>query len=440
MKIDLGVIGPSDSIELVKKAASEFGEVNILPFPYHEMEETRDIIMQNKEYVDQWFFSGQAPYFYALSNNLIRIEEGSYAPLNSNSVFKTLLKAQMNEKKIFKNISLDTIQETEVVEIKSSILPMEIYTLSYSGYLPIQEIIDFHVDLYREEKVDVAVTCIQTVYTSLKKLGIPCYRVTPDVIAIRLILQYLIQRGESLWYRRAQIAILGIELFQLNSDEQYYSYKMKHQELELKKVLLNYAELINGSFVEIGDGRYFIYTTRGEMEIQLNKNSLFSLIENTGLQSKLQIRIGLGYGITSLEAEQNARLATQYARDKKDPVVVIVDENKTVTENQENENTLSYNNRKISDEWDEILINASISPATVNKIKSLALHYKKTNITSKELSNWMKSTERNARRILTELENVGLARISGEEQSGQRGRPRKVYELQFLNNSSQISI
>lgn len=436
MKIQLGVIGPNDSMELIKEAAKDFEAINIIPFPYIEMEEIRNTILQNRESVDQWFFSGIAPYHYALSNDLIQREEGSYAPLNSNSVYKTLLKAQLSEQEVFKSISFDTIQEMEVVEIRKSILPMKVYSFPYSQNSPIQDIVNFHVKLYREKKIEVALTCTQAIYLSLKKLGIPCYRVTPDVISIRLILQYLKQRGESLWYRKAQIAILGIELFQQNSGEEHYSYKMKHQELELNKLLLNYAELINGSIVEFGDGRYFIYTTRGEIELQLNENSLFELIENAAVQSKLKIRIGLGYGTTSLEAEQNARLATQYARNKKDSMIIIVDENKKVTENFGGEDILSYNNRNVSDEWDDLLIGANISPATVNKIQSLALRYKKTNITSRELSNWMNSTERNARRILTELESVNLARISGEEQSGQRGRPRKVYELTFMKNST----
>ncbi|MDN4608122.1 hypothetical protein [Sporosarcina highlanderae] len=430
MKIRLGVIGPSDSIEIVKKAVEEFDEITLLPFPYEEMEETREIILENRRFVDQWFFSGQAPYYYAVTNNLIREEEGSFAPLNSNSIYKTLLEAQLQEGKIFNRISLDTVQETEV-EIKKSIKSMELYTFPYSGYLPIQEIIDFHLDLFREGKVDVAVTCVNTVYHTLKELGIPCYRVAPDIIAVRLIIQYLKQRGVSQWYRKAQIAILGVEIIQL--DWANYSYKTKYQELELKKLLLNYSERINGSFIEIGDGRYFIYTTRGEVELQLNEDSLFKLIERSDLQSKLQIRIGLGYGATSLEAEQHARLATQYAREKKEPIIVIMDELKQITEYGVDERPLSYNNRLSTVKWNELLRNANISPATVNRIQSMALYYKKTEITSKELSVWMNSTERNARRILMELESVNLAKITGEEQSGQRGRPRKVYELQFID-------
>ena len=133
-----------------------------------------------------------------------------------------------------------------------------------------------------------------------------------------------------------------------------------------------------------------------------------------------------------MDAEQNARLAIQYVRGKEKKSIVFVDENKKITESEGKEHSISYDNRKVSDEWSKRLIDAEIGPATVDRIYSLAVHYRKNEITSKELASWMNSTERNARRILTELENTGLAKVTGEEQSGQRGRPRKVYELQFV--------
>lgn len=432
VKIRLGVVGPLDSIEIVLEAINGFDEIMVLPFPYEEMEEVLEIVPENKMFVDQWFFSGQAPYSLAVANKLIREDEGSFAPLNSNSVYETLLKAQLSKNKIFKSISLDTIQESELAGT-SSLAPMELHTLPYSGYMPIPEIINFHKELYEQGKVDVTITCVKTVYNTLTKLGIPCYRVTPDVIAIRLIIQYLKQRGVTQWYRKAQIAIIGIEIAQSELDGQY-SYKIKFQELELKKLLLQYAESVNGSFVEIGDGRYFIYTTRGEVEMQLSKDTLFKLIEKTKIQSKFKIRIGLGYGVTSLDAEQNARLATQYARVKKNWCIIIVDEKKKIIEIEEQESPISFAHRSSFEEWDQKLVGANISSSTVSRIQSLALHYKQNEITSKELSSWMNSTERNARRILMELEKVGMVHIIGEEQSGHRGRPRKVYRLHFIDN------
>jgi hypothetical protein len=433
MRIRLGVVGPQDSINLVKDAARGFNKIEIIPFTYQKVEETKEIILQNKPYVDQWFFSGQAPYYFALNNGLIREDEGSYVPLNGNSLYKTLLEAQINEQKLLKKISLDTIQEKEVEAIQNSIHSLKVSTFPYTGYLPAEDIVHFHVELYNKGEIDVAVTCIQAVFTRLRELGIPCYRVTPDVPSIQLMLQFLKERGESAWYKKAQTAILGIEVFHPSElpQEPFNSYKMKHRELELKRLLLNYAEVIRGSFVQIGDGHFFIYSTRGEVELHLHDNSLMKLMEDAKLHSKLQVRIGLGYGLTALEAEQNVRIAFQYARKHDTPVIILINEDKQVIEQFGPLETISYNGRIWGEKWENQLKDANISPAVVSKIQSLAHHYKKTQITSHELSVWLKGTERNARRILTEMERLELVKVSGEEQSGNRGRPKKIYELLF---------
>jgi hypothetical protein len=429
MKINLGVIGPSDSIELVKKAARDFDNLEVFPFTYLKTEDTITIIKENKKHVDQWFFSGQAPYHLALSEGIITEEEGIYPPLNGNSLYKTLLEAQFKEQKILQKISLDTIREYEVNEIQHSISPLQISTFPYSGYMPAEDIIEYHMKLYEAGEIDAVITCLRAVYMRLTELKVPCYRVTPDIISIRLMLQILKERAASIWYRKAQTAILGVEVVQVSNDDQLYSYKMKHQELELNRLLLNSAEMINGSLVQIGDGHFHIYTTRGEMDLHLKEGSLFKLIEDVKLHSKLQIRIGLGYGITALDAEQNLRMAIQYARNKETPVVIIVDENKQITENAAAYGTISYNGRLLGKEWEERLKDSQISPAIISKIQSLSQHYRKTELTSHELSLWLKSTERNARRILAEMERLGLVQVAGEEQSGQRGRPKKVFKL-----------
>lgn len=433
MRIQLGVIGPSDSVELVKKAAEHFDTIDVLPFVYKKLEETVALIEENKHRVDQWFFSGQAPYHYALAKGIIEEKEGSYAPVNGISLYKTLLEAQVKENKIFSTMSLDSIQDDELKDIGETIPTFQLYTLPYTGYLPPEDLIDFHVQLYREGKTEVAITFIQEVYFELKALGIPCYRVTPGIPSIRLMLQYLKEHGLSQWYKKAQTAILGITVFDStsSSDESFYTYKRRQQELELQRILIHYAELVHGSFQQIGDDHFYIYTTRGEMDLHFGDNSLHQLIEDTKLHSNLQINIGLGYGLTALEAEQNVRLAFRFARRYDKPVIIQVNEDKTVTESLQTNEQVSYNGRTLGDQWKETLKNANISPAVVGKIQSFAQHYKKKTVTALEVSQWLKGTERNARRILTELEKLNLAEVTGEEQSGYRGRPRKIYALKL---------
>lgn len=312
---------------------------------------------------------------------------------------------------------------------------MRFHSFSYEGYVPAEELIAFHKNLFEKGEIEVAFTCIQKVYQALSEANIPCYRVIPSDLAILSTLEVIIERARSLRYRKSQIAILGVEVIHTTAslEEMHYSHKMKIKELELKRLMLRFAEDVNGSFVQFGDGLFLLFTTRGELEWHLEGGSLLELMEDIRVQSNLDVRLGLGFGETVLSAEENVRQAFHHAR-QQSSTLVCVNEDREVTEFTHSTDKLSFHSRSLGREWEERFKDLQISPTIVSKIKSLAHYYQKEVITSQELAKWLKSTERNARRILMEMERSGLVKVSGEEQSGHRGRPRKIYELSFLNS------
>ncbi|WP_202081003.1 hypothetical protein [Caldalkalibacillus salinus] len=433
MNIRLGIVGPEDSVRRISAFAQDIDHIQVLPLPYQRTEETEQIIQAHRDHVDQWFFSGQAPYYFAREKALIREEEAYYPHLYGSSLLGTLLQAVYDKGECLHRVSLDTIQEAEIhaVQTDMQIQPLTFYTYPYTGYLPAEDIIRFHTEKYKAGKIDVALTCIQEVYQALQRSGIPCYRVVPSRLVIQQVLDMLKERGQTTWYKKAQIAIIGVEvLFSSPSEmeERFYSYKMKHQELDLKQLLLDYAEIVQGSFIQVGDGLHFIYTTRGELDDHLEDYPPYHFLEEAHVQSKLHVRMGIGYGLTALQAEQNVRTALQYGRQYDTPVVVSVNEDKEVTEYLQ-EDLVSYQQRGLGSRWEKKVKDAHIGPSVVSKIETFARRYGQDTITAHELSQWLKGTERNARRILREMEKVGLVKVTGEEQPGHRGRPRKVYQL-----------
>ncbi|WP_026688823.1 hypothetical protein [Alteribacter aurantiacus] len=434
MKIKLGAVGPEDSIKKIIQEASRFDDLELIPFPYEKTEETKEIIETNRGKVDYWLFSGQAPYFYARTYNLVEEHEATYPPLYGSSLLGKLLKAQYKKGTILPSISVDTISDEEMDSFRNmfSLEDLNVYNYPYEGYLPADEIVSFHENLYKEGKIDAAFTSIRSVYLELKERGVPCYRVTPTELAIQLTIKFLRERIHSALYRKSQIAIVGIERIQEpgQSEEDYYSFKSKHQDLDLKRLILLYAEKVHGSYVQMGDGLFFIYTTLGELEYQTYQ-PLFNLIYQAEMQTGLRLRTVTGYGRTAIEAEQNVRLAFREARSTRERIIVTVDEDKAVHQVYEDKGEVTYNQRMWGEEWLEKFKAAHISPAIVSKIQSISSYYGRETVTAKDISTWLNSTDRNARRILTALEEMGLARISGEEQPGQRGRPRKIYKLCF---------
>lgn len=435
MKIRIGVVGPEDSVDQIMKAGGHFKELELVPYVYKQTEETEEIINHNKGWIAQWFFSGQAPYYYALSKGLITEEEGSFTPLNGSSLLGTLLQAFVKEGRILQHLSLDTLQMEEVEKVKDyfSLHDLSIQSNSYSGYMPAEEMIDFHKKLFTAGEIDAAITCIKSVYTALMEMGIPAYRVVPSELAVQRALGFIKERAQSSWFRKSQLVILGVEVIHTTTSggEHEFSFKVKHQELELKRVLLDFVEKINGSIVHLGDGLFYIYTTRGELELFTKIKSIQSIIDECYVNSRLSVRIGIGYGQTVLAAEEHVRIAFRHAREEKVPVVITINEDKEVSKYLDEKDPVAFQARNKGIEWEKIFKDASISSALAAKIASLAQHYEKLSLSSQDLARWLNSTERNARRILAEMERIGIAKVVGQESIG-RGRPRKVYELTYF--------
>ncbi|WP_338021755.1 hypothetical protein [Bacillus pakistanensis] len=427
----IGVVGPDDSIQRINHVATHFKNIELLNFPYKQVSEIEGIIKNNRHNIDQWFFSGQSPFYYALEHEMISEKEGSFPPLHGSSFFGALLEAQMKENTILKTISLDTISREEIENAVQfhAFEQLSISSYPYEGYRNADELVDFHRSLYEKGEVEVAITCIQTVQSRLLDLGIPCYRVVPTNLSIRMILQFLLERAHSRKYRKSQIAIVGIEvIYSTHKDESLFSFKMKHQELDLKRYLLDIAQQMNGSMVQLGDGLFFVYTTRGELD--LHEKVFSTLIQEVKAHTNLDIRVGLGFGVTVLEAEHHVRLAFQHARKHDSSIVVSVSEDKKITETLNSNESITFSLQDWGQDWEEKFKEASISTKMVSKIMSLSRHYDKESITSQDLSRWLNGTERNGRRILNEMERLGVVRICGEEQSGGRGRPRKLYRFE----------
>ncbi|MGM7703005.1 hypothetical protein ACSVDE_14840 [Pseudalkalibacillus sp. Hm43] len=431
MKLRLGILGPEDSIGRIKEFAEQMNEFEIAYFPYEHASESAGLIEGNEKEIDHWFLSGPALYRYLIRNELLNADNTSYPDLYGASLMGTIVEAITTLDKPIRRVSLDTIRVSELESVKTdfNLSNLEFHLYQGEEFLPATEVIEYHESLYREGKIDAVLTCIKTVYLSMKDKGIPCFRVIPSRLGIELELRFVKEHAQAIWYRKSSLGIVGVEVG--TSDEQqnnqFYSYKLKQQMLDLKRLMLDYSEKVQGSFVEVGDALYFIYTTRGELELKLNEYNPSQVVQNLKEQSGLNLQMGIGYGMTAWEAEQNVRHALHLSGDHENQTVVLVNEEKEITLLQ-NEERLSYQQRLSGSVWEEKLKDAKISPSVISKIASYYKYYEKDFVTANEIAQWLKSTDRNARRILAELERLKLATIKGEEQVG-RGRPRKVYEL-----------
>jgi len=428
VQVKIGVIGPADSVKRIMFVAENFKDTSIVPFIYEKLEDIQTILEKNEHKFDLWFFSGILNYSYAIENKWIAEENAIYPNMNGSTFFGTLLEAQLEGNTIYKNISMDTITDQEVEKILSyyKLDAITYYNFSFEGYEHTKKQVAFHQKLYEQSKTQLAVTYVRETYSALKELGIPVYRVIPSYLSIEQSFQLLIERARSHRYKKAQMAVIGCKVEFNTSEALYYSFKTKYKELELRRSLLHVTEQINGSLMQMGDGLFFIFTTRGEIDCQFEAD-LFALIEDVKMQENIQLTISVGFGETVSQAEQNVRNGFHHQTDGGKVSITMVDEDQRITVRNPDRNSISFKTKEMGDTWKSKIQDSGVSPGMVSKMIAYSKQYNRSEFTSNDVSRWLKSTERNGRRIINLLEKAGIIEQCGEIQSGIRGRPRKVF-------------
>lgn len=429
MKVRAGIVGPNDSVQFLCNLAKEYEDKLIpVPFTYANTHDTTQIVEENQQLVDIWIFSGQSPYTYAKKSS--STQPFYFLEFDGSSLAHTLVRIGYNDRKNLNRISTDLMRERDVLETYRDlgIAYDALYHYEYQGYTPMQEILDFHYNLFLERKVDVCITCLRYVYEQLLAKGVPAYRATPTRANARGTIEAALQQWETLHFKQSQIAIMLIKIEKMEkmTDHQTVSYDLHRLNLDLQSTILNFSESISGSFVALGIGTYIIFSTRGSLS-ETGEQSV-ALLENLSLITDLPSNIGIGYGETSLAAEEHARLALHHAQNYGPFCSFLVDSKRMIEGPLQEKESISFGYRNDNLEISEKLRLAGVTITTFNKMLSVQKNGGNQSITAATIAEWLKMTQRNARRILNSLVEHELAEIVGEE-APVKGRPRKIYRV-----------
>jgi len=156
-------------VALIQAVADEYRDrMNSIGYIYEEAAEVPEIIARNDANVDMWIFSGKVPYRYALAGKT-SVKPKLYMPHTGTSIYRVLLYL-LKEQIPIGGMSFDTFSRQEIIETfddAETPLPT-IYVNDYDGVVAASELTEFHLDLWREGKTQVAVTCFYATYQELK--------------------------------------------------------------------------------------------------------------------------------------------------------------------------------------------------------------------------------------------------------------------------------
>ncbi|PEX90002.1 transcriptional regulator [Bacillus cereus] len=415
MMIKIAVVGSKEFMENLFPIAHKLEEIEIDPYIYLHPAESSELLKRLKP-CDAIFFSGALPYYMAKEiREQLRIPS-TYLQQDETTVASSLLSIIYHQGIQPHRISIDLVDCSFITNVFHDIgIKENPQVLDYENMLwskdEINKIIDFHVAKYQSGEAHLALTSIHTVYDELQAIGIPSERMIDPT---QSIIQGLKDAKIKAELAKSHSATVGACMI---------------SSLELRKSLIEQLDVISkelrGSFKQVDDMTFILYTTRGDIESIIKTN----MIDNVFTSIEGRIAIGFGYGKTVKEAEQNAKIAQGFA--KNNPIdrcfYILTSDKELFGPFPKDQRVQSLRNDH--PELVKIAKETKLSPANLSKIIQFSQSHPSLKFTAADLSEYLQVTRRSTERLLKKLVDYGYAHICGEEMPYQQGRPRAMYEL-----------
>ncbi|GAA0356233.1 hypothetical protein [Bacillus horti] len=441
MKIRLAAFGSEQMIEQVTRFAAHFEGIEFIPYIYHKIEESPQLV-QRATNVDVLLFTGPLPYMHSKKAIQEKKIPAVFIPVDEYMISLVLFKAihQLNCTQFSMDITDAVNMEDVLDELSLDMKDVYIQNLSHyydlEGRLNDKEVVQFHEKLWLDGKIQMAITSISNVYAELKRKEIPVIRMIHPKKTIMDTLRRAIMFGELELSKKAQIAvgIVSIHQYQaLLTDKG--SYLAEHSSLVLHQLLLDFSAEINASIQKVGKEEFIIYSTKGPFEMITNQYRFLPILTKIKKLLNIKVNIGFGFGLTTKEAENNAQLALKYSADNRDKYCAyLVNADKRLLGPLTSHSVEGVHDHG-STSSDYLLFISQKSGINIQNARKIVEFHRMTSykpFSATQLAEYMQISRRSAERFIKNMVTAELARVIGEEQLTPRGRPTALYQLNDL--------
>lgn len=435
----IGIVGPDRTVERILEVAADYSqEVECIPFPYDDEMEIQSILHEHRSKVKGWLFSGPVPYIIA--QEYIEADDTvAYCQTMGGGFYLCCLQMAFAHKVVLERISVDFIESEVDIEqlLRATGIPWsDVFIKYYSRQYDPEEIIQFHLQLWREGKIDGVITALRSVMNALQKEDVPVYHFTLSEQEIYQSLKIIIEKVQSSYFKNTQVGLVIIEVGNYGKiiERAKTPYDLQILELRLKAILLPLCKSLDGYLLDKGTGVYEIFSSRGavQREITMLQDTIEQLILAVNID--VPITAGIGFGETVFAGEINAHRALRNTREQKGARVIIVQDDGKMVEVVKYNKALSYEFYSNDTDLLKKLNKVSVGIKTYRKIENIVQRMGWSSFSNSQLAAQMSVTERNVRRIITSLCEAGLVEQVGEEYAAARGRPNKLYQIVAYKN------
>lgn len=432
MKLRLGGIGEKNVLAIIREVIAEYPDFEYMPFLCSKNTAAMEqIISDNQDAADVWLVFGQLDY-QRIKNKLTTLKNLYYVPYRGASAYKVLCNIFYQGYKA-DDISFDTITRSDIERgFKEMAIPFQHITcLETSVNDTLQDYIAFHKKQLASQKAKVVVTTSLAVQQQLQSDGIKAWCILPVRVSIRTVLNMILSDYRISQLHNSQIAVQFFDFDLYKCEDSFYvtTDDIYSRELNITQALLRYTKNIQGSLKAAGQGKFFIFTTRGLLDERTQGFQNIIADENLQNINSELLACGIGLGTSANEAEINAMLALQHSKNAGAGCWYVVMDDKTISGPLGNANalTFSYDFEKLH----SLSKKTGLTVATLNKIISLEKKLASKPVSARDLAAMLHILPRSARRLIATLVKHSIAVETGTETPALRGRPYKLYRFEF---------
>lgn len=165
IRLKIAVIGPEPLVTDIFQIASEFNDVEIKKIIYKTVEQSASLVENHEDTIDVFIFAGPSPYY--LSKEYLPFDSLSYyIPFKGSDIYRVLGRIYETYHD-YPIISFDIVDGHYLNEIYEEIGISNVPYYLKSNKTAILEsnaLVDYHLNLLKEEKVQVIATTLNSVY------------------------------------------------------------------------------------------------------------------------------------------------------------------------------------------------------------------------------------------------------------------------------------
>ncbi len=433
MKIRLGIITTQAHIENLKTIEEAFrAQCRIDIIQIDDPREAQDAYLKNAPLVDGFVFSGRFIFDGVDPECLqkdkpVRILQESEILLYRELFRLLLTKPQSDISRIYIDFAyvLDSFQEF------LQYLPRQEKPIQNASLFEQMDImLENHISMWEHGKTDLSITAFGHFIPELQKHGVRYLLIQPSCLHMQEVISGLINDVTILKLQKRRIVIGYLSA---DTPSGFDTDALD----ELLRLTDEFVRAMNLPVtIQVTDGSIRLLTTYGDFQKITSDAVDCALIRHLSSNVPYTLKIGWGLGQEYMQANENAARALQQAKAYPGSCSFFVGEGLKVIGPLRSKDVIQFSEH--GDSETIALANAiGMNNINLQKIMSYAKMAGTNKLTSDDVAKCLSITVRGANRILNKIEEKRLAKSIFERLDSGKGRPKKYYELLFLDHDGE---